>query len=500
MGSACRLQEIKARAEDAWFGKHGRFAWMNKTQLCPVIWILILGLLLIYVTKVIGSGLIHPHQQQSSQQGANALVARVASSKLNSSIAAAAMQQAAQQLQAGASSPISAISTASTGSPAAAAAAAGGNGGSAVVSSAVSSNDTLMLRTTAVAVTAARWAAAAKGLPQDANGGSSGDSSSSGDVLFDLVAWSVLVTAGVGLLFLHKTTISDPGFVPTGRDGGRTGEKMQKAATAGSTASHKAAGAGAVAAAAAATAGLAGAGGGAASKASLLRSDSDAPGLTTNLLDSPALWYGNWQQLCVTCKIVRPLRAKHCAVSDRCVEVFDHYCPWVGNTIGKGNRHLFLVFLWLELYALLTSCGVTISQLRNAVAVGFWGERMVWMVAFLIIGSFVSISVAVLAVAQASQVARNVTTNELANWHRYKYLQDGSGGFTNPFNRGIKANCYEAFHPRSTPVAPVLLSRQYPVDGGYSKMAMLGQDEQQLQQQLGYGPAQHRCQNPDCRQ
>ena len=46
-------------------------------------------------------------------------------------------------------------------------------------------------------------------------------------------------------------------------------------------------------------------------------------------LDSPALWAGNWGQLCVSCKIVRPLRAKHCSVSDRCVELFDHYCPWV---------------------------------------------------------------------------------------------------------------------------------------------------------------------------
>jgi palmitoyltransferase len=48
------LAEIKARSEDSWFGKHGKFAWMNKTQLCPIIWILILGLLLIFVTKVGG--------------------------------------------------------------------------------------------------------------------------------------------------------------------------------------------------------------------------------------------------------------------------------------------------------------------------------------------------------------------------------------------------------------------------------------------------------------
>lgn len=52
-------------------------------------------------------------------------------------------------------------------------------------------------------------------------------------------------------------------------------------------------------------------------------------------LDTPALWTGNWGQLCVTCRIVRPLRAKHCAVTDRCIENFDHFCPWVGNSIGK---------------------------------------------------------------------------------------------------------------------------------------------------------------------
>lgn len=83
-------------------------------------------------------------------------------------------------------------------------------------------------------------------------------------------------------------------------------------------------------------------------------------------LDSPALWAGNWQQLCVTCKIVRPLRAKHCTVTDRCVELFDHYCPWVGNCIGKRNRGTFLLFLWAVMLAMFLAMVVAFLQLRTS--------------------------------------------------------------------------------------------------------------------------------------
>jgi len=44
---------------------------------------------------------------------------------------------------------------------------------------------------------------------------------------------------------------------------------------------------------------------------------------------------------------------------------------------------------------------------------------MAWLLSFEIIDVFVGIGLAGLAIAQASQVVRNVTTNELANWHRY---------------------------------------------------------------------------------
>lgn len=51
------------------------------------------------------------------------------------------------------------------------------------------------------------------------------------------------------------------------------------------------------------------------------------------------------------------------------------------------------------------------SAVRHLVLVG--------PVMFVVFDIFLLISVAALAIAQASQVARNVTTNELANWHRW---------------------------------------------------------------------------------
>lgn len=41
--------------------------------------------------------------------------------------------------------------------------------------------------------------------------------------------------------------------------------------------------------------------------------------------------------------------------------------------------------------------------------------------------------------------ARNITTNELANMHRYHYLRSKDGRFTNPFDRGCWNNCSQFF-------------------------------------------------------
>lgn len=271
-------------------------------------------------------------------------------------------------------------------------------------------------------------------------------------------AWLTVALASAGLYFLYLTTSADPGFIPLNR-----GSSAAGAASGGKPASSTG-----VLSSSSSSSGLP------VSKGSiaLQRWDSNgkqqreggrggAKGGGAGVLDNPALAAGQWGQLCVSCRIVRPLRAKHCSITGRCVEAFDHYCPWVGNAIGRGNRHLFLTFLWLELGAILVSTIVAVVRIHDAVAATRGQSRphlvLIGPVIFVVFDIFLLISVAALAIAQASQVARNVTTNELANWHRYKYMHGPDGDFLNPFDRGWRRNCADTCTPAAAPGAPFLL-------------------------------------------
>ena len=82
-------------------------------------------------------------------------------------------------------------------------------------------------------------------------------------------------------------------------------------------------------------------------------------------LNHSELWAGNWDQLCVTCKFVKPFGTKHCATRDKCVARFDHYCPWMGNTIGKRNHRDFVIFLILESFAMAVAFCVAIARFNE---------------------------------------------------------------------------------------------------------------------------------------
>ena len=58
--------------------------------------------------------------------------------------------------------------------------------------------------------------------------------------------------------------------------------------------------------------------------------------------------------LCPDCKLIRTPRSRHCYFCERCVDRFDHHCPWVNNCIGKSNFAKFYLFVFLQTVYLIS--------------------------------------------------------------------------------------------------------------------------------------------------
>uniref|UniRef100_A0A1I8GUR9 Palmitoyltransferase n=2 Tax=Macrostomum lignano TaxID=282301 RepID=A0A1I8GUR9_9PLAT len=136
---------------------------------------------------------------------------------------------------------------------------------------------------------------------------------------------------------------------------------------------------------------------------------------------------------CSTCRFYRPPRCSHCSSCDRCIDTFDHHCPWVNNCIGRRNYRAFFFFLSSltahTISVLAASIYFVVQHRENLRQVGPIVAIVIVCVAGLLV-----FPIAGLTGFHIYLISKGVTTNEQVT-HKYDV--------ENPFDEGCSKNCLQ---------------------------------------------------------
>ncbi|XP_038864407.1 palmitoyltransferase ZDHHC12-B-like isoform X1 [Salvelinus namaycush] len=140
----------------------------------------------------------------------------------------------------------------------------------------------------------------------------------------------------------------------------------------------------------------------------------------------------------------QPMRAKHCQACKHCVRRFDHHCPWIENCVGERNHRCFIIYLAVQLLALLWALQIAWSGFHSSGTWKLWLIVNGFLLAALCVVGVLSLVVVLLLGCHLYLISINSTTWEFMSRHRISYLKSYSDE-ENPFDRGILCNLWDFF-------------------------------------------------------